>query len=237
MGPQMSDFQKELPRLTDLHRRFVTSEKKNFFRDFPKRLEGKDTVTFDFYAKIENWMSYIPASEWESYAAKVGTAVSAFDQKQKRHWEKLHDVFHEAIGAMVLVKEFHCDAVRLIPVSKSIAPDWGGLATTRPHYVEVKTVNHSLDERLSWYGGKPLVHTTQLPAPLTKKIREGYEEAMRQLSAPVNAKEAVKVAVFVLYPDHNVDPIEVQLSNLLLDFFTEIEQPDFPIRLRIFEQA
>jgi hypothetical protein len=100
-----------------------------------------------------------------------------------------------------------------------------------------KTVNHSLEERLSWYDGAQLVHTTLLPETLKCKIRKGYEEAVKQLSAPADAKEAIKVAAFVLYPDYNVDPIEVELNSLFMDFCTEIELPDYPIRLRIFENA
>jgi|CXWL01.1.fsa_nt_gi hypothetical protein len=233
----MADFSKDLPRLADLHSRFVTCDKRNFFYCFPARLEAKDTVTFDFYRIIENWMSYIPASEWEIYAAKIGPAALAYDEKRKRHWEKLHDVFSEAVGAMVLVKEFRCGEVRLVPASKSIAPDWRGVAAGRPHYVEVKTVNHSLEERLSWYDGAQLVHTTLLPETLKGKIHKGYKEAVAQLSAPADANAAIKVAAFVLYPDYNVDPIEVELSSLFMDFCTEIELPDYPIRLRIFENA
>jgi hypothetical protein len=233
----MADFQGELPRLSELHRRFVTREKRNFFHGFPARLESKDSVTCDFYRIIENWMSYIPASEWEIYATKVGHAACAYDEKHKRHWEKLHDVFSEATGAMVLAKEFRCEEIRLVSASKSIAPDWRGVAAGRPHYIEVKTVNHSLDERLSWYDGAQLVHTTLLPESLKEKITKTYKEAVAQLSAPADSANAIKVAALVLYPDYNVDPIEVELSSLFLDFCTEIELPDYPIRLRILEGA
>ncbi|AOS44343.1 hypothetical protein Verru16b_01404 [Lacunisphaera limnophila] len=81
------------------------------------------------------------------------------------------------------------------------------------------------------------MHTTLLPDALKGKIRKSYEEAVTQLSAPADSSQAVKVAAFVLYPDYNVDPIDVELSSLFLDFCTEIELPDYPIRLRILENS
>ncbi|GAB1487885.1 hypothetical protein MASR2M8_03270 [Opitutaceae bacterium] len=83
----------------------------------------------------------------------------------------------------------------------------------------------------------PAGFNPQVPESLKAKMSKSYMEAVSQLSAPADSANAVNVAAFVLYPDYNVDPIETELSSLFLDFFTEIELPDYPIRLRVLENA
>ncbi|HEY4247820.1 MAG TPA: hypothetical protein VGM64_13275 [Lacunisphaera sp.] len=232
--PSMHDFRDPLPRLTELHDRFVADETNNFFRRFPRRLRDENSVTFRFYKRIEDWLSFIPKSQWVIFQGKVGAAVSLLDLKHKRYWEKLHDVFNEALGAKILRQNFRCqDIVFVPPTGKSEVPDLRGTKESRPHYLEVKTINHSLDERLSWYGGKDPVHTTELPLTLIQKIKSSYAKAITQLTAPVDSANAVKIVLFVLNPDHNVDPIEEELDQLFMDFFSSIENPEFPIHFCI----
>jgi hypothetical protein len=232
----MDDFRAALPKLAALHDRFVASIAGNFFWRFPRRIVDHDSVTFRFYKIIENWLSHVPASQWSVFETKVGEVVSLRDRKNQRHWEKLHDVFNEALGAKVLRTCFKCRSVSFVPLRDGFkTPDLRGTAGGLPHYLEVKTVHHSADERKSWYGGKAMVHTTKIPAPLAKKIRESYAEAIEQLCAPTDAARAVKVVLFVLNPDYNLDPIEESVEQLFLKFFGEIERKEFPLCLHVLQ--
>jgi hypothetical protein len=140
-----------------------------FFRRFPLWFDESE-VTLRFYQQIERDLSFVPDSEWDSFAAKVGKTVSLRDKKNRRDWEKLFDVFNEATGARVLVEKYGCDALRLIATSQeSNSCDWFGSSVGRPHYLEVKTLNHSDNERRSWYDEAMLTHTCLVPQPLLKK--------------------------------------------------------------------
>jgi len=226
----MNDFRMQLPRLTELYDRFVSSDRNNFFLRFPQRLQFPDTVTLAYYRKIENWLSFVPASQWSLFQEKIGPTATACDTKNKRDWEKLHDTLNEALGAKILQENYGCSDVVIVPTrGNSKSPDWRGMVSTRPHYAEVKTVNHSLNERLSWYGDDKLLHTTKIPPALAKKITDSYTEAIEQLNAPLDAQDATKLVVFILNPDHNFDPIEEDLKELLMTFLEEIEIPETPI--------
>ena len=233
MAPKMKRFKKSLPRLTELHDRFVSDDGANFFRLFPTRLECEDTVTYNFYQTIEDWLTFIPPSEWDSYATKVGEVVEIRDLKCKRHWERLHDVFNESLGVKLLRTEFSCDQIRFLPRSRSPTPDLLGDSSSSRYYLEVKTINHSQDERESWYSGETLSHTVVIPNPLQRKITATYEEAVTQLRAPADASQARKIALLIINTDYNVDPMDEELEDLFLRFLDTIEQPDFHILARL----
>ena len=110
---RLADFRSQLPRLADLHGRFHTDSRSNFFRTFPSWFD-ESKVTLRFYRQIERDLSFIPPSEWTAFSAKVGEVVNRCDRDSRRDWEQLFNVFSEALGARVLVENFGCETVRLI---------------------------------------------------------------------------------------------------------------------------
>lgn len=95
------------------------------------------------------------------------------------------------------------------------------------HYLEVKTINNSQDERDSWYHEHELNDTTLLPAALKKKIQSSYHYAVSQLSAPEDANTATKIALLVLNPDYNFDPTDKPIAEQIDAYLGHIEQPSF----------
>jgi hypothetical protein len=219
----------------ELRDRISDDRPDNFFRDFPRRL-GYDPVTSNFYRGVELALGFVPSVSWPGYVDKVGTAALYRDRKRERHWEKLHDVFNEAFGAQYLVEQCGCTSVEIIVPSLGIAPDWRGVAKTRIHYLEVKTINHSDVERMSWFDkGTPLSHTVKLPAQLIRKTTEAYLEAVAQVNAPADADSAIKAVFFVINPDHNVDPCDRPVDELFKELFSTIEVPGVSIAYLINE--
>lgn len=230
---KLADFRARLPRLADLYDRFRTDSPDNFFRSFPNWFDESE-VTLRFYAQIERDLSFIPPSEWDAYAAKVGAVVNLCDKEHRREWEQLFNVFSEALGARVLVEKYGCDVVRLVSTAEGKTCDWFGSATGKPHYLEVKTLNHSDDERLSWYGEFELVHTTFAPAALIAKARSTYDQAKKQLKAMPGATTARKLVVFVVHADHNFDPLfDVTVRESLRREFEKFEDPEYFIHLAV----
>jgi hypothetical protein len=225
-----------LPRLRDLHTRFSSKLKDNFFRDFPARLNGVSGVTFQYYSKIENWLSYVPAAEWGIYCEKIKLTANIHDKY--RHWEGLHTVFNEALGAKILATRYRCrdmSLIRALPIKKGHlpkSPDWVGHSLSLTTFVEVKTLNHSQEERESWYTGGQPVHLTQVSPQLEKKIKTTYYQAIEQLSA-VGSPKNRKLVLFVLNRDYSFDPIDQSIKSVVLSWFNKLERKEFPIAIHI----
>jgi hypothetical protein len=231
----MNQFRSMLPRLADLYDRFVTGNVDNFFHGFPNRLRSQDPVTFKFYSKVESWLSFVPAVEWDYYAQKVGQTVLLCDRPRKRFWEQLHDVLNEALGVKVLRSEFGCDIVRFVrPTTGSRIPDLFGQNTSIKHYLEVKTVNHSQDERESWYRDENPTHSEKMPKRLKAKIKSSYFEALSQLRSPNDSASARKIVLLVLNPDYSFDPVDIPVADVVYSYLASIEQSDFPIHCHIY---
>ena len=231
----MNQFRSMLPRLADLYDRFVTGSVDNFFHGFPNRLRSHDSVTFKFYSGVESWLSFMPAVEWDYYAQKVGQTVLLCDRPRKRFWEQLHDVLNEALGVKVLRSEFGCDIVRFVrPAAGSRIPDLFGQSASINHYLEVKTVNHSQDERESWYREDNPTHSEKMPKPLKTKIKSSYLEAVDQLRSPNDAASARKIVLLVLNPDYYFDPADIPVADVVYSYLATIEQPHFPIHCHIY---
>ena len=229
----MNRFRSRLPKLSELYDRFVTDDAQNFFRRFPARLRDENSATFGLYEQIERWLSYIPEPEWPYFTNKIKQTVFLCDLSRHRFWEQLHDVFNEALGVLTLRTNFGCEEVRLVPRKDSSTPDLAGQRGPLIHYLEVKTINHSQDERDSWYKEDKLKHTTLLPEALKNKIQSSYREAVSQLSAPDDAKTAKKIALLVFNPDYNFDPIDKPLEEPVRAYLIDIEKPSFEIICRI----
>lgn len=229
---KLADFRGRLPRLADLHDRFRTDLPNNFFRTFSLWFDESE-VTLRFYQQIERDLSFVPPSEWNAFAAKVGAVVNRCDQESRRDWEKLFDVFSEALGARVLVEKYDCDVVRLVSNSGAKTCDWFGAASGQAHYLEVKTVNHSDAERRSWHDEAELVHTSRVPAALLAKARISYEKAKRQLDAMPGSAAARKLVLFVIHADHNFDPFESSVRELLQLEFARFEDPSYSMLLAV----
>lgn len=230
---KLAYFRTHLPRLADLHDRFRGDYAKNFFRYFPNWF-AESEVTLRFYEQIERDLSFVPPTEWNAFAAKVGATVNCYDKNCRREWEQLFNVFSEALGARVLAEKYGCDAVRLISTSDERTCDWFGSAEGKPHYLEVKTLNHSDDERKSWYDEAELVHTTFVPAALLAKARTTYAYAKTQLNAMPSATEARKLVLFVVHVDHNFDPLfGDSVRDLLFREFEKFEDPNYFIHLAV----
>lgn len=227
---KISDFRARLPCLADLHDRFRTDSEKNFFRYFPSWFDESE-VTLRFYEQIESDLSFIPRTEWDSYAAKIGATVNCYEKKRRREWEKLFDVFSEALGARVLVENYRCDDLRLVSTSDPRTCDWFGSAGGKLHYLEVKTLNHSDIERKSWFGEAELVPTSKIPAGLLAKARSTYDEAKIQLDAMPRSREARKLVLFVVHVDYHVAPVDIDVRRLLLREFEKFEDPNYFIHL------
>ncbi len=229
---ELSDLRQRLPRLADLHARFRSASRENFFRDFEKWF-NRSGVTYRYYKQIELDLSFVPEAYWDAFASKVGAVVNYYDKKHHREWEKLFDVFNEAIGARVLKQRFGCSEVHLSPTGKGETCDWFGVASCHEHYLEVKTLNHSDVERRSWYGEAKLVHTTLVPAALIRKAKSSYQKAKGQLDAMPRASTARKIVLFVVNADHNFDPFDGNVSDLLLQEFDKFEVPGYSIQLAV----
>jgi hypothetical protein len=224
----MDRFREELPKYP-LYDRFVTDNPQNFFRDFPARLCGAGSATFTFYAKIERWLCHIPETEWPYYIERIGRRAFLYDLARHRFWEELHDTFNEALGALVLRRNFGCEEIRFIRRSRGQTPDLVGKRGSLVHYLEVKTINHSQEERDSWYKEPPLSCSTRLTDELKKKIEDTYQGAISQLAAPAGAKAARKIALLVLDADYTFDPINKTVVDAVIDYLRVIERPDFEI--------
>jgi hypothetical protein len=230
---KLADFRARLPRLADLHDRFHADSPKNFFRCFPSWFDESE-VTLRLYEQIERDLSFVPPSEWNAFAAKVGAMANRYDEGRRREWEQLFNVFSEALGARVLVEKYGCDVLRLVSTADGKTCDWFGSAAGQPHYLEVKTLNHSDDERKSWYNEAELVHTTFAPAALLAKARSTYDYAKTQLDAMPGAAEARKLILFVVHADYNFDPLFGDtVRESLLREFEKFEDPKYFIHLAV----
>lgn len=224
------------PKFRDLHAQFSDDQKDNFFRDFPKRLVSNDGVTLQYYLKIENWLGYVPVSEWRSFCEKISLTANIYDRY--RHWEGLHSVFNEALGAKILATRYRCRDINLIrpsPIKKGQppkSPDWVGHTLTVTTFVEVKTLNHSQEERESWYTDRQLVHLTQVSPQLEKKIRTTYDQAISQLSA-VGSPKNRKLVLFILNRDYNFAPIDQSINSVVLSCLNRLEKGEYPILMHI----
>src|ERR1051325_3761777 len=180
----MDRFREELPKLSALYDRFVTDNPQNFFRDFPARLRGVGSATFTFYAEIERWLCHIPDTEWPYYIEKIGRRVLLYDLSRHRFWEQLHDTFNEALGAWVLRENFGCEEIRFIRPNGRPTPDLVGKRGSLIQYIEVKTINHSQEERDSWYRESPLRCTTRLTGNSTTRLKILMLELSHSLPRP-----------------------------------------------------
>jgi hypothetical protein len=223
----MNRFRGRLPKLSELYDRFVTDDPENFCRGFPARLRDEKSVTFAFYEEIEAWLSYIPEPEWPYFTDKIKQTVFLCDRSRRRFWEQLHDVFNEALGVLLLRRDFGCEEVHFVRPKGACTPDLAGRRGPMTHYLEVKTINNSQDERDSWYHEHELNDTTLLPAALKKKIQSSYLYAVSQLSAPEDANTARKIALLVLNPDYNFDPTDKPIAEQIGAYLGHIEQPSF----------
>jgi len=229
----MDRFREELPILSALYDRFVTDNPRNFFTDFPARLCGVGSATFTFYAEIERWLCHISETEWPYYIEKIGQRALQYDFSRHRFWEKLHDTFNEALGALVLRRNFGCEEIRFIRRNCGQTPDLVGERGSLIHYLEVKTINNSQEERDSWYREPPLRCTTGLTGELKKKIENTYLGAFSQLTAPVGARAAKKMVLLVIDADYTFDPIDRLVADVVGEYLGSIERPEFEIICRV----
>jgi hypothetical protein len=220
-------LRKELPRLTELHDQFVSSSGDNFFNEFYQRL-FPSKVTQDFYrAYVERDFAFIPDSEWPRFMKKVGRTVEICDDIGGRHWEKLHDVFNEALGARILTTRYSCEHLSFVPEDGKSVPDWIGLGCWRRHYAEVKTINNSDVERKSWYGGDQPEHTVGLPVRMVRKLEDAYAKAQSQLGAMPDAATARKVVILVVNVDYHIAPFDGSVRDLIRRELERIEVPEY----------
>ena len=77
------------------------------------------------------------------------------------------------------------------------------------------------------------MHTTVTPAALIAKAQSSYDKAKRQLDAMPGAAAARKLVLFVVHADHNFDPFEDSVRELLLDEFEKFEDPNYFIMLAV----
>ena len=217
-----------MPKLSELYDRFVTDDPENFCRGFPARLRDEKSVTFAFYEEIEAWLSYIPEPEWPYFTDKIKQTVFLCDRSRRRFWGQLHDVLTKPWASCSFAGTL--DARKYISFVRpkgACTPDLAGRRGPMTHYLEVKTINNSQDERDSWYHEHELNDTTLLPAALKKKIQSSYLYAVSQLSAPEDANTARKIALLVLNPDYNFDPTDKPIAEQIGAYLDHIEQPSF----------
>ena len=129
---------------------------------------------------------------------------------------------------MVLHRNFVCEKIRFIRSNEVRRPDLIGERGSLIYYLEVKTINHSQEERDSWYK-EPLRCTTSLTRELKKKIEKTYLGAIPQLAAPPNAQVAKKIVLLVLDADYTFDPIDKTVADAVREYLCLIERPDFDI--------
>ena len=72
-----------------------------------------------------------------------------------------------------------------------------------------------------------------LPLALETKLKSAYDEAIEQLSGPLDASSATKIAILVLNPDRNIDPLTEKLESLFLRYLKDVERTDYPIRFKL----
>src|SRR5690606_23253916 len=96
-----------------------------------------------------------------------------------------------------------------------------------------KTINHSDAEQKSWYDEAKLTHTCIIPPALVTKAKELYEKAKKQLDDSATGVEATKLVLFVVNVDHNFDPIDESVRQVIFREFAAIEHPDYFIHLAI----
>jgi hypothetical protein len=229
---QMDRFRKDLPRFASLYDEFVTQDERNFFLRFPERLAPTFTPTLAYYRRFEEWMTYIPDNQWSTFRRKVEENVLRYEDR--RFWQQLHDVFSEALGFKLLCTKYGCDSVSFFRPSERKTPDLIGRSQSAVHYLEAKTINHTQEERLSWYDLAELQHAVVLPPKVERKIGEAYAEAVSQLKAPDDAGTSVKVALLVFHVDHNIDPMDEAIESVVLRYLASIEKPDVTIECHIF---
>jgi len=97
------------------------------------------------------------------------------------------------------------------------------------HYLEVKTINDSQEERDSWYKEPPLTCTTSLTRELKKKIEDTYRGAISQLTTPPDAQGARRIVLLILDADYTFDPIDGTVADAVREYLSLIERRDFEI--------
>lgn len=200
------------------------------------RLVSDSGATRQYYQKIENWLSYVPKTEWSAFCEKISLTVNIYDRY--RHWESLHTVFNEALGAKILATRYRCRDIKLVRAStikkglQPKSPDWIGNNLSVTTFLEVKTLNHSQEERESWYTSKQPVHRTQVSPQLEAKIRSTYDQAIEQLSS-VGTPENRRLVLFILNRDYSFDSINHSIESIMLSCLNKLERKEYPIVIHI----
>lgn len=231
----MNRFRGDLPRLTKLYDQFVVQDSSNFFYHLPQRLAFSGAPTLDYYKRVEDWLSYVPDDQWPMLARKVKATVSIYDPY--RFWEKLHDVFSEALGFKVLTTKYRCASISFFRPAETETPDLVGVCDGKAYYLEAKTVNHTQAERLSWFDLTKPKCVGWLSPTIQRKLSGPYEKAVSQLSALADAPYTTKIVLLVFNVDYTVSPIDSSVEDLVLNFLRSIEKEDFPIECWVNTEA
>jgi hypothetical protein len=134
----------------------------------------------------------------------------------------------------LLRAKYGCDPISFYRPSDKQTPDLKGRKETTIHYLEAKTINHTQDERLSWYEQAELQHTVVLPPQVERKMAEAYAEAAAQLKAPEDSDSSIKIALLVFHVDHNIDPLDESIESIVLKYLSSMEDPEIAIECHMF---
>ena len=217
----------QIDNLKRLREKFVDDDPQNFFHEWDRIFSSPIEVTVNFYERLDSWMSHIPDSEWEHFERKIEPVYRYCDLNKNRHWEKLFDVFNESFGFYVLSERYNCNNLRFYE-QEGKAPDIIGWADGIPHFIEVKTINNSQEERDSWYDNtKKLSGFFNLPDALKRKIEGVYKEAIDQLKSTVKFKNKKNFVGMIIKVDYNIPDFPDTITKKILDYLDEIEDEEY----------